>query len=51
MSYYIVLYNWVELGNGMLINMVCCEDLLGIMVVIIMAGGSLIVTLFVYVEM
>lgn len=49
--YYGTLFNWVELGNGIVINMSYHIDLVSVLIMVIMSGGSLIVVFFVYIEM
>lgn len=48
---YIVLFNWVELGNGLLVTMAMGGDIMMGCLVGVMVTGALIVVLFVYVEM
>lgn len=45
------LYNWVELGNGIIINFGYNANILSMIIIIIMGIGLFIVTIFVYVEM
>ena len=46
-----VLFNWVELGNNIFVNIGYEIDLLSTLVIIIMSGGSFIIVFVVYIEM
>jgi hypothetical protein len=43
--------NWVEVGNHVLVDLVLIGDLLSLVLIVIMAFGSVAVVSFVYVEM
>ena len=51
MTYTIDLYNWIELGNHIIINVTMTGDLISILLLCIMTAGSGIVVMFVYIEM
>jgi NADH:ubiquinone oxidoreductase subunit 5 (subunit L)/multisubunit Na+/H+ antiporter MnhA subunit len=50
-AYLVFVGNWVEVGNHVLVDFVLIGDLLSLMLLIIMAFGSVAVVSFVYVEM
>lgn len=45
------IFNWIELGNGLIITIGYVTNLMSLGVTIVMVGGSLIVIIFVYNEM
>ena len=49
MTYTIDLYNWIELGNHIIINVTMTGDLISILLLCIMTAGSGIVVMFVYI--
>lgn len=49
--YAVFVGNWVEVGNHVLVDFVLLGDLLSLVLIVIMAFGSVAVVSFVYVEM